>query len=165
MSLAKQGKCDISHIIALALLTTTLVRVTTYQAGLTISKVCRPGPCIGTIDDDKLVGSGVFDDMDGLKDDDSLNARAADDVVFADAGNNKIIIASRDDGIEASFGNDKVDSGNGYNTMWQFRASNHLDGSKHVISCVPGDDTAYYSLKDGDSAACDCLHVITNQFS
>jgi Ca2+-binding RTX toxin-like protein len=170
-------------MISLALLFTTLMTVTTYQAGLAISKICTGGPCIGTIGDDKLIGSDVFDDMDGLRGDDSLDARGGDDVVFGDFGNDKIIGGSGDDGIDASFGNDKVDGGTGNDrlegdfgvdtlvggegddTIWQFRSSNLPDGSKDVISCGPGEDTAYISLEDDDFAADDCEHVITDEFS
>jgi Ca2+-binding RTX toxin-like protein len=123
--------------------------ISVFAAG-TISCDSSINPCVGTAEDDCMIGDNGINIMRGQGGDDTMKGGGINDDIFGKEGNDKIDGGPDHDEIDAGSGNDEVNGGSG---------PDFLEGREEADSfkCGSGIDSVDdFHPEEGDTKTNDC---------
>ncbi len=101
------------------------------------------GRCVGTLNDDVMVGSTKADDMSGRPGADTMTGRGGPDVMVGDEGADDVVGGPGNDKLEGGIDADSLKGRKGNDRIFAAR-----DRDSDSITCGPGEDFARVTAID-----------------
>jgi len=127
------------------------------SAAFAVNKIC-PGDCRGTDGRDRLVGSARANTIHAEDGNDRVLGRGEDDGLKGGGGRDEMFGQDGEDRLKGSAGMDSLHGGLGDDLIRAGAPERPNDGTRDVLDCGEGNDTAYFVEGQDSIRNCEVLN-------